>query len=127
MDPNETAKFGDVNISMQTNVFEEVKLGDGEFLSTLKYCFLCGRRIDKKFTDHVDDCHADVTPRTLLDILEGKIDIFRSTCRDIYVVHYVYLQQKKSYGLTEKQEENHKKFERELNSMFKAIFDDKAY
>ena len=127
MDPNEKAKFGDVNISMQTNVFEEVKLGDGEFLSTLKYCFLCGRSIDKKFMDHVDDCHPDVTPRTLLDIFEGKIEDFRTTCKDLYVVHYVYLQQVKSYGLTVKQEEKHGKMKDKLNSILKAIFVDKAF
>ena len=127
MNQNETAKFGEVNSSMESHAFEEVKIGEGEFLNSVRNCVICGDTINEGLLVHVESLHPEIKPKALLELFEGKIKDFKNVCRDLYVVHYVFLQQAKSYGLTKKQEENYGKIEDELNSMFKAIFDDKAY
>ena len=127
MNQNETAKFGEVNSSMESHDFEEIKIGEGEFLNSVRNCVICGDTINEGLLVHVESLHPEIKPKALLELFEGKIKDFKNVCRDLYCIHYIFLQQLKNYPLTEKQQNKYNDLTSEMNSLFGAIFHDKAY
>lgn len=123
---NTTAKFGCANVSMQDTLFEHVKKGDGEYLRSVKRCFICHKATEKGLMDHLETFHPKESLKNLLEMFNKKIDDFELACKELYQIHYFFLQQlrKPNKALTVAQDESYTKMIRRMERLFDAIFRD---
>ena len=116
----------DPNISMQDNVFEEVKLPKKmTFFDCAKKCPLCGETKFESFESHLGEVHNRDTPTKILKDFKKKLEDYRNISGELYLIHFFLLSQARRIQLTNNDREKYFSITNEIEKIFNCILSTK--
>ena len=120
MDLNKAFDYGLIN------VFDKMKKGNGEYLKSVKKCFICNAALEKGLMDHLEEVHHRESLKKLLEKFNEKMKDFEVVCKELYQIHYFFLQQqrKPNKEFTKSQEAEYWEMRRKMEEIFYDIFVD---
>ncbi len=126
MSQNETAKFREIKLSMQDEIFEKVTKGDGQYLRSVKKCFVCGKATEKGLVNHLEQNHSRAKIKEVLKLFAEKKKDFEQVCKELYQIHYFYLMQTRNIirHPTISEKNIHDEMVDHMNRLYAAIYRD---